>query len=307
MAAKRYLDTLLADGAFRFGRLDISGIDNEPVARIFSDHVLKQEICLLARNVEDGDHYIRFLHERLIRSLTHKTPLPVARFADGEYTFYNYTLGCNGLYRQAESVAAIRRAIPAHVRALGELALRGLSAPLICPVNSQLKTSGIASFFRKKPDSGGADFLDFLRRHSINLTAANYVPFYVTYAYLTSETFAQAVDGKTLAILNSDFNADSCRQLFARFGSRPDIRFVPIPPEYVATQWDTMRNRVLEAIPPETDLCLTGAGVGALLICCDTAATFSIPAIDAGHVLNMMNDRVDKSNGARLYTLRKAG
>jgi hypothetical protein len=35
------------------------------------------------------------------------------------------------------------------------------------------------------------------------------------------------------------------------------------------------------------------------------AKRFSIPAIDAGHVLNMMNDRVDKSNGARLYTLWK--
>ena len=32
-----------------------------------------------------------------------------------------------------------------------------------------------------------------------------------------------------------------------------------------------------------------------------------IPAIDAGHVMNMMNDRVDKSNGPRLYTLWKEG
>jgi hypothetical protein len=45
--------------------------------------------------------------------------------------------------------------------------------------------------------------------------------------------------------------------------------------------------------------------VGALLVCADVARTFSIPAIDAGHILNMMNDRVGKSNGARLYTLRK--
>jgi hypothetical protein len=62
---------------------------------------------------------------------------------------------------------------------------------------------------------------------------------------------------------------------------------------------------ILNKIPAGTDLCIVGAGVGALLICKDVAERSSIPAIDAGHVLNMMNDRVDKSNGARLYTLRK--
>ena len=56
-------------------------------------------------------------------------------------------------------------------------------------------------------------------------------------------------------------------------------------------------------IPQDVDLCLLGAGIGALLACVDVAETFNVPAIDAGHVLNMMNAREDKSNGARMYTI----
>lgn len=66
-----------------------------------------------------------------------------------------------------------------------------------------------------------------------------------------------------------------------------------------------MKESILPAIPSDTELCLVGAGVGALLVCVDIAKRFSIPAIDAGHVLNMMNGRVDKSQGPRLYTIWK--
>ncbi|HON24258.1 MAG TPA: hypothetical protein PKV74_10835, partial [Syntrophales bacterium] len=60
---------------------------------------------------------------------------------------------------------------------------------------------------------------------------------------------------------------------------------------------------ILGAIPADAEICLAGAGIGALPLCVDVAAALSIPVLDAGHVFNMMNDRVDKSNGARLYTL----
>jgi hypothetical protein len=39
-------------------------------------------------------------------------------------------------------------------------------------------------------------------------------------------------------------------------------------------------------------------------MCVDVAERLAIPAIDAGHCLNMMNDREDKSRGMRMYTLR---
>jgi hypothetical protein len=113
------------------------------------------------------------------------------------------------------------------------------------------------------------------------------------------------MNSKKICILNSEYNKESCSNWFAQFSSHPNLSFVDIPAEYIATRWEEIKKEILNKIPPETDLCLAGAGVGALLVCVDIAQTFSIPAIDAGHVLNMMNSRVDKSNGARLYTLRK--
>jgi hypothetical protein len=127
----------------------------------------------------------------------------------------------------------------------------------------------------------------------------------VIYAYLSSAQFAKAMNGEKVCILNSEYNKENCLNWFAQFASRPLLTFVDIPAEYVATRWEENRKEILNKIPPDTALCLAGAGVGALLICADIARVFSIPAIDAGHVLNMMNGRVDKSNGARLYTMRK--
>ncbi len=305
MNKKRYIDHLISDQSFHFSRLVISGIDNTPVAEIFSDTVLEQEFCLFAHHIQTGDSYCEFLHQRVVHSLQNRQPLPVARFADGEYAFYNYTLDCNGLYKQAKSIEAIRNVMPQHISAMQYLANHGLLAPLVYPGNSNISAAGFLSFLKTKPDSTGADFLDFLHTHHISLTAENYVPFYVIYAYLTSEDFAFAMNGKNLTILNSDYNENSCKEWFARFNSYPNIEFVNIPAQYIATRWEDVKNPILNKIPQGADLCLIGAGVGALLVCKDVAQIFSIPAIDAGHVLNMMNDRVDKSNGMRLYTLRK--
>ena len=111
------------------------------------------------------------------------------------------------------------------------------------------------------------------------------------------------MNGKNICLIGSEWDQAACRHWFTSFDSRPEIAFAEIPAEYVATRWSTMKDNLLANIPANTDLCLVGAGIGALPVCVDTAAAFSIPVIDAGHVFNMMNDRVDKSNGARLYTL----
>lgn len=267
--------------------------------------MLAEEYCLFSSTVRNGDEYCRRLHDRIIQAIQNKNPLPVVRFADGEYAFYQYTLGCNGLYKQAESIEAIKKVMPQHITAMAYLAGFGLFAPLIIPDNSQVPEQKYFALKKEKRNSTGAEFLDFLRANHIHLTGDNYIPFYVVYAYLSSPEFAAAMDGKTICILNSEYNQDSCRQWFARQNSFPHLEFVDIPKEYVATQWNAIKKPILEQIPSGTDLCIVGAGVGALLICKDIAEMFSIPAIDAGHVLNMMNDRVDKSNGVRLYTLRK--
>jgi hypothetical protein len=304
MGSERYLDTLIYQGLFRFDHLSIDKIDNEPVTKVFSSAMLTQENCLFANSIKNGDDYCNFLHERLLHSLRQHDALPIARFADGEYAFYNYTLGCNGLYKQAQSIAAIKKTMPMHIDALKYLARHGLMAPLVFPDNSHVNSRRLFSLLQSKKDSSGAEFLDFINGAGIELNQDNYIPFYVVYAYLTSADFTTTMNGRKICILNSDYNETSCYAWFARNSSQPRIHYVPIPAEYVATRWEENKKGILDKIPPDTDLCLAGAGVGALLICADVAKTYSIPAIDAGHVLNMMNGRVDKSNGARLYTLR---
>lgn len=300
------LDGLISDGTFRFAPLNIRGIDNKPVFEAFGPDIADQEVALLSREMPSGDAYMSRLHEIISGAVSKRQPLPVVRFADGEYAFYRGDLSCNGLYNQAESANAIKEIMPAHIEAISKTAQRGQLAPLVFPGNTAPKQEGLLSFLkRKKSDSSAVVFLDFLKGNGIRLTGENYIPFYVVYAYLTSAGFISLMNGRKICILNSECNMTACTDWFVRRGSRPEITFVEIPKAYVATRWPEMREEILSQIPAETDLCLAGAGAGALLICADAAERLSIPAIDAGHVLNMMNDRIDKSNGLRLYTLRK--
>lgn len=304
---REYVHELLDDGEFRLSRLDLPDIDNEPVIRVNVPGIVEQETCLFHHSVAEGVDYLDLLHNFVERGMTERRPAPVIRFADGEYAFYQFTLGCNGLYRQAESVAAIRKAMPLHIDAFKRLTGSGKMAPLIFPGNiGRGRKRTFRSFFRRSEEVSSASFLNFLQEHGIALTGENYIPFYAVYAYLTSEAFARLVDGRKLCILNAEYNPDACRDWFARFASKPEIVFIEIPAEYVATRWDAMREGILGRIPPDTDLCLAGAGVGALMVCVDVAARCAIPVLDAGHVLNMMNGREDKSKGLRMYTLRKS-
>ncbi|MDI6616898.1 MAG: hypothetical protein QME27_09295, partial [Syntrophaceae bacterium] len=186
------------------------------------------------------------------------------------------------------------------------LATSGKIAPLIYPGNVRPKTNSLFSFCRKsKGDDSAIRFVDFLSTCQIELTGENYIPFYVLYAYLTSSDFCKLVNGRKICIINSECNIDSCARWFNRFLSHPEITFVEIPDSYVATRWELIKTEVLSRIPTDTDLCLVGAGVGSLLVCVDAATALSVPAVDAGHVLNMMNGREDKSSGPRLYTIHK--
>ena len=302
-----YLDRLTSNQIFRFDKLALNGIDNTPILKVNVPEMIEQEICLFHRDISDGDGYFEILHNFIKSGLSTRTAAPVVRFADGEYAFYENDIGCNGLYQQAESVEAIKKAMPLHIEALKTLAESGKFASLIYPGNVRQKKKGVFSFFCKsKEDDSALKFIDFLYDHHIELTNKNYIPFYIVYAYLTSTDFGNLVNGKKICIIGSECNMDACKQWFARFHSHPDILFTEIPDSYVATRWEFMKEKTLSQIPPDVDFCLVGAGVGSLLVCVDVANKFSIPAIDAGHVLNMMNGREDKSNGPRLYTIHKA-
>lgn len=296
---------LLAGPGFRFDVLRVTGIDNSKAVERFGAGMLSQETCLFHGEVPDGDAYVALLAGRVRTGMSERKGTPVVRFADGEYAFYDGSLRCNGLYRQAESVDAIRKAFPAHAEDLRYVARSGLLAPLVFPGNVGPVRRKFPAFWKRIGDDGAARFLGFLRRNGVFLTGANYVPFYVVYAYLTSSSFAKAVDGKKVCLLNADLDVPSCRSWFSALWSRPELVAVPIPPSFVATRWDDMKEDILRAVPSDADLCLVGAGVGALRVCADVARRFSIPALDAGHALNMMNDMEKKSMGPRLYSIHR--
>ena len=298
------LKPLLGDG-FRFGKLSISGIDNTPVFAVNVPEMPLQEICAFHRSVTSGDAYVEKLAQRVETAIRERQALPVVRFADGEYAFYDGSLLCNGLYRQAESEAAIRAVIPEHLRDIHYLAEHGMVAPLIFPENILRRKGWRALFRNKRGNDMALRFLELLANDGVRLNESNYMPFYCVYAYLSSIRFARAVDGKTVCIVNSDFNEAACTAWFERAGSRPKLVHVPIPASYVATRWDSMRDEAFRHVPEHPDCFMVGAGVGALEVCVDAARRYSAPAIDSGHILNMMNDLESKSAGPRLYTHRR--
>nr|WP_321399781.1 hypothetical protein [uncultured Desulfobacter sp.] len=300
---QKTLGELLNTG-FAFTHLEIQGVDNTPVIEHFGEQMRIEEKCIFHSSICTGDVYFQHLHNTIVTGMKQGRATPVVRFADGEYAFYAESLQCNGLYKQAESKKAIKKALPKHAEYLRFLSQNGIVAPLIHPGNSNPPRKFL--FIWEKKEDGGClslRFLQFLNENQIVLTKENYIPFYVIYAYLSSKLFAQSIDGKKLCIINSTFDQQAVDDWFIKLQSKPEISFANIPPAYVATQWESMKDEVLKQIPTETDICLVGAGIGALLVAVDVSKKFNIPAIDAGHVLNMMNCREDKSNGDRMYTL----
>lgn len=298
-------DLLPVGEGFRFATLVMTGIDNTRAVERFGPGIRAEEVCLFHEGMTSGDEYVTMLGEQVLCGMRERRGMPVVRFADGEYAFYRGSLRCNGLYEQAESVDAIRKAIPAHAEDLRYVAETGILAPLVFPGNIGPVRRKFPAFWKRSGDDGAAFFLEFLQEHGVCLSETNYAPFYVVYAYLTSRAFAAAVDGRKVCILNSDIDMASCAAWFSALSSRPSLIPVPIPASYVATRWDSMRDEVLCAVPPDADLCLVGAGVGALRVCADLSRRFSVPALDAGHALNMMNDMEKKSMGPRLYTIHR--
>ncbi len=54
MQNTRYLEELILSRRFRFNHLAMTDIDNQAVAQIFSDAILREEYCLFANTVADG-------------------------------------------------------------------------------------------------------------------------------------------------------------------------------------------------------------------------------------------------------------
>lgn len=296
------LHRLILQQGFRFAHLRVQGIDNAAVFAINDPLMREQETCLVSDAAPSGDAAVEAIHQRVIASIGSQA-LPVVRFADGEYLFYLASMKCNGLYQQAESIDAIRAAFPAHFHAMRDVAAKGLLAPLVHPGNVRGGHRTLWRFWKRpKSDDQSLRFLDIAAAEGVQLTARNYAPFYAVYSYLSGKSFAKALDGRTVGVINSDFRPEACQAWFERRGSSPHVVHVPLSDRYVATGWARMRGKLLSQLDPAVDLWMVGAGIGALEVCDDVAHTMSRPAIDSGHIVNSMNDLESKSNGPRLFT-----
>lgn len=288
------------EAGFCFKPFVVPGIDNQKVADAFGADLRLQEVALLARETPNASSAIDELH-RFVWNPSGGAR-PIARFADGEYAFYRLdAAGCNGLYLQAENRESIVSALPHHIKALRSAASCGKLCPLIYPAISRPRR--VFGGRENKNESAASRWLRFLGTHGIKLCAGNYSPFYAVYAYLCGKRFAQSVDGKNLLILNDEYQADEAAAYFAARGSRPNLHWHPVPGEYAATRWPSAKDSVLSQLPNSVDMALVGAGAGALLICDDVSQALGIPAIDAGHFLNVLNGRAGKSGGPRLFAL----
>ena len=78
----------LPAGEFRFIRLEVTGIDNEPVLAMNSPAQREEEVSVFHRTVSTGDAYVALLAGRVEGAMKGRAALPVVRFADGEYAFY---------------------------------------------------------------------------------------------------------------------------------------------------------------------------------------------------------------------------
>ena len=306
MTETSIINGLINSGEWEFRKLTVSGVDNTSVLAGNQPDMAGEQTCLFHQHAESGDEYVEQLHAFIATAVENRSAAPVVRFADGEFAFYAENLHCNGLYKQAESVASIKEAKPLHAESMAWLGRFGKLAPLVFPGNivHPKKPWWIPWAGRNRRANSAEGFLSYMERNGVTLTPDNYIPFYVVYAYLTSARFARLLDGRTVGLINSECRMDACLKWFSRFDSRIDLRFISIPPDYMATRWSRVKDRVLAEVEDSAaEICLVGAGIGSLLICVDVARHCSISAIDAGHVVNMLNGLEEKSNGPRLYTI----
>lgn len=292
---KKHINSIYGD-QFLYKKLSFNNLNNNFFLSN-NPHKSIEEFCIFHKSINNGDEYLQLLAERVRKSICERSAFPIVRFADGEYAFYNFSLKCNGLYQQAESKKTIAQAIPTHVQALHTLAKYGVLAPLLFPTFSRNNLQD-----GDTNQNSGVDFMRFLKSNEISLTQDNYFPFYSIYAFLTSSFFSEIIQDRSICIVNPDFNFKTCEEWFSKSGSNPQITNVKIPRNFLATQWPSFRQSIIAKVGVRPDIFLVGAGVAALPVCVDLAMRFSATAIDAGHVVNMMNDMEHKSSGPRLFT-----
>lgn len=261
-----------------------------------SDSTLDETYALFGDDVISGDDYLTRFYSSVETAIKTKSPLPIVRFADGEFALYSRSIRVNGLYEQTRTVEEIDLALPYHIESLKYISKNGR----ICPITYLYNIS-----FVNYDDC--KNFYTFLSGNGIDFNPNNYWPFYMIYGALTSVAFMNMIDQKNVLIISDEFDQSAVAAWTSQFHVTPNYKFAQIPSRWVAVHYHSyIKNGLLAAIKNlgDIDIALVAAGAGAAPVCADISQTFNIPAIDTGHVLNLMNNKVSRSGGHRIFTFK---
>ena len=255
---------------FRF--LELEHYDNGPhFARFLKVVEARRRECtvLLPTGVQAQALFDIFL-ERVLHAIDQRCYLPIARFCDGEFSFYSgrETTTCWGERRSNVNVDGVEKL---HVDALRLISREGL----LCPnLNlSYLKTQ--------------SDFLEFLAGREMALR--NYAPFYFVYALLVHPRFLESLRNRSVALI-SNFKNKNLANILSVLESKgiSNLTTHEIPGSGVA------HGEFLLKIDKRPDIALVGAGIGSPLVLAQLQEKACV-AIDSGFVFHLRDGTFDRA------------
>ncbi len=254
---------------FRF--LELQHYDNRPHFQRFTKVVeaRKQEATvLIPKEVASQEFFDTFL-KGIIAALEQRRYIPIARFCDGEYSFYSgkVTNTCWGESGSSLHDPGVERL---HLDALRLISQEGL----LCP-NLNLNYMGLQS-----------DFLEYLSQRGMPLK--NYAPFYFVYALLVNPIFLGCLKGRNVALISSFGNKNLPRILTVlQAHGAGNIEVCEVPPSGVAHGEFTL------SLSRKADVAFVGAGIGAPLVLAALRRQASV-AIDSGFVYHLWDGTFDR-------------
>jgi len=254
---------------FRF--LELQHYDNGPHFERFNkvaEARRREATLLLPKGVSSQEFFDTFL-KGVIAALEQRRYLPIARFCDGEYSFYSGRV-TNTCWGESQSSLHAPGVEKLHLEALRLIAQEGL----ICP-NLNLMYLGLQS-----------DFLEYLSQRGMPLK--NYAPFYFVYALLVNPLFLGSLRGRNVALVTSFTNKSLPRILTVlQAHGVGNIEVCEIPSSGVAHGEFTLN------LARKADVAFVGAGTGAPLVLAALRRHASL-AIDAGFVYHLWDGTFDR-------------
>jgi hypothetical protein len=256
--------------AIEFRYLELAHYNNEPHFRRFAKvlEARKRECTVLLPAGAPAQSLFDSFLNHILDTVGRHRYLPIARFCDGEYSFYSgrETTTCWGERSSNLRKEGIEKL---HVEALRIIQENGVLCPNLnlCYLSTQ------------------SAFLEFLSGHGMPLR--NYAPFYFVYALLVNPLFMERLRDCNVALITNLANKDTPK-ISATLGSMNirNVKFYDLPASGVA------HGEFNLEIDQKTDIAFVGAGIGSPLVLARLQKESCI-AIDSGFVFHLWDGTFD--------------